>query len=419
MTRIITLSLLLFSSLQNLAQTTFELKNKVYDPYIKTVKLYPQGVNSSAQLASAAINLRGTHQLILEFDELFNDVFTYQVKYVRCDANWTQSQLSDLEFLSSYNEFTVDEFEYSFNTLTPYVHYKTILPRPKLTGNYVLVVYADGDESDVIITRRFIVYENKAAFSEEQGFSSQNQASRFNQLINFELTYNGIPIQNPRDQVSITILQNQRWDNAHYNLKPTFIREGEHKLEYRYFTEETMFTGGNEFRFFDIRSLRYFGENVKTVHFETDKIFSWIEDDKPRSGLAYSIPLLEDLNGKFVISNTEGKNPIIENDYSKVEFTLQSPKIDGNIYIGGELTNWEKNTDNKLTYDNTTESYKGSLILKQGWYSYQYIVESNTLDSNFLEGNWSATNNQYEVIVYFRPYNLPTDLIIGYLNLNQ
>jgi type 9 secretion system plug protein len=410
------LIILLLISFQSLAQESFELVNKVYDPYIKTVQLYPLAISSNAQLLSAAIPLRGNQNLVLEFDELFNDAFTYQVKYIRCDANWKKSTLSDLEFLTTYNEFTINEYEYSFNTKTPYVHYKKVLPKPKLSGNYVLIVYADGDESDVIISHRFILFENKVTFSDQYGFTGFNQASRFNQQLQFEINYKGVVMQSPRNQVSVSIIQNQRWDNMRQNLKPTFVREGDYKLEYRYFTEETMFAGGNEFRFFDLRSIKYFGEHVKTARYEKDKIYTFIEDDKPRGELAYTTELM-DLNGKFVIDNVEGYNPLIENDYSKVEFTLHSPKVNGKVYIGGALTDWARNKENTLTYYPESEVYIGSLILKQGWYNYQYLVESRSLPLNYFEGNWSATNNQYQIIVYYRPYDLATDLIIGYLDL--
>lgn len=408
--------LLVLFSLRVCGQSSIKLINKVYDPFIKTVQVHPKGINSNDQLISPVV-AKG-QPLILEFDELFNDAYTYQVKYIRCEADWTQSSLSDLQFLNTYNEFTINQYDYSFNTLTPYVHYKAVLPGPKLSGNYVLVVYADGDKDDVIITHRFMVFDNLVNFTDEYGFSRLNQASRFNQQLQFEVNYHGIEIQNPSDQVSVAILQNQRWDNAKFDLKPTFIREGEKKLEYRYFTEETTFPGGNEFRFFDIRSLKYFGENVKTVHFEKDKIFGWVEEDKSRAEQVYTGEQM-DLNGKYVIDNIEDKDPLIENDYAKISFTLNADKINGKVYIAGELTNWELNKDTEMVYDPESYSYKGSLILKQGWYNYQYIVKSNTLSANYFEGNWSATKNQYEIIVYYRPFELGSDLIIGYLSLNQ
>ncbi len=406
--------LFLLIASQSFAQVKLALEDKVYDPFIKTVQLYPRGLKSNAQLLSPAVSARGREQLILEFDELYNDAFTYQVKYIRCDANWQKSLLSELEFLDTYNEFTINTYEYSFNTKTPYVHYSILLPKPKLSGNYVLVVYADGDEEDIIITKRFLVYDNRVIFTDQFGFTGLNNASRFNQQLQFEINYKGLNLQSPQDQISVTILQNQRWDIAHTNLKPTFIREGDYQLEYRYFTEETMFPGGNEFRFFDMRSIKYFGENVKTVHIEKEQNFTWIEEDKRKSEFAYSTVLM-DLDGGYVIDNVEGFNPLIENDYSKVEFTLISPKVKGNVYITGALTQWARTKDNVLSYNQG--AYKGSLILKQGWYSYQYLVESATLPLNYFEGNWSATKNQYQIIVYYRPYDLATDLIIGYLDI--
>ena len=59
-------------------------------------------------------------------------------------------------------------------------------------------------------------------------------------------------------------MQNKRDDNAIRNLKPSFIRENE--LDYDY-SKENVFSGGNEFRYFDIRTIRRNGENVVETKF--------------------------------------------------------------------------------------------------------------------------------------------------------
>ncbi len=61
------------------------------------------------------------------------------------------------------------------------------------------------------------------------------------------------------------IRQNQRWDNAIRNLKPTMVREDQNQLEYEHFTVQNEFRGGNEFRFFDIRTLNFPGQNVANI----------------------------------------------------------------------------------------------------------------------------------------------------------
>ncbi len=63
--------------------------------------------------------------------------------------------------------------------------------------------------------------------------------------------------------------------------------------------------------------------------------------------------------------------------------------------------------------------YEGSLLLKQGFYNYQYVVTGGSGDMNQLEGNHGETENQYQVFFYYRPPNLQADLLIGYLNLDR
>ena len=56
-------------------------------------------------------------------------------------------------------------------------------------------------------------------------------------------------------------MQNRRWDNAIRNLKPNNIHDN--VLDYDY-DKENVFPGGNEFRYFDIRTTSHNGENVRT-----------------------------------------------------------------------------------------------------------------------------------------------------------
>ena len=410
------LSIALTYSNVTFAQTDVQLVNKIYDENVKTVQLYAQGQMPQAQLLSPTIAISSNIKLVLEFDDLFNEAEYYQVKLIHCNADWSKSDLASLEYLDTYNEFNIDEYDYSFNTITPFVHYKFLVPRVKLPGNYVLLVHAEGNEEDVIISRRFMVYDQRVIFTDKYSLSSGAPYSRVNQQLLFEVNYRGVDIVNPDQSVKINITQNQRWDNAKMNLRPTFIKEAQKIIEYRHFGEENTFSGGNEFRFFDIRSLKYFGQNVKTVKFDKRQIYAWVDDDHSKDGLAYGLE--RDFNGKFYIENLERKIPNIENDYSKVLFSLKSEKLKGKVYISGALTNWQYTSDNALSWNKTTESYEGSLLLKQGYYNYQYIVKGGNYNENLLEGNWSEAENQYEIFFYYRPHDLRADILIGYLNLD-
>ena len=286
---LISFVLLLFSCISySQTQGDIEYRDKVYDDYIKTVQLYRNLSQTNSQTSSPVIGLKNNVQLVLEFDELFSEAFAYRAKIVHCNANWQPSGLSPLQYLKEYNEFDLMDFEYSFGIITPYVHYKFILPKTTISGNFVLVVYGD-DEEDVIITRRFLVYERLVAISNQYEIMSNAPYSLTRQQIQFAVEYSGVELINPMEYITVNILQNQRWDNAKMDLGPTFIRESQNILEYKHFTDENAFFSGNEFRYFDIRSLQYFGFHVRTAKFEKDKIFAWIETDKPRAHLAYSI----------------------------------------------------------------------------------------------------------------------------------
>ena len=132
--------------------------------------------------------------------------------------------------------------------------------------------------------------------------------------------------------------------------------------------------------------------------------------------MAYSIE--QDINGHFFIENLERQIATIENDYSKVFFNLKSPKLKGKVYIAGALTNWQYINKYALAWDKTTASYIGMLLLKEGFYNYQYVLKGGNYDPNYLEGNFSETENSYEIFFYYRPHDLQADLLIGYLNLD-
>ena len=348
----------------------------------------------------------------MEFDELFSDAFGYRAKIIHCNANWQPSGLSPLQYLKEYNEFDILDFEYSFGTITPYVHYKFILPKTTISGNFVLVVYGD-DEEDIILTRRFMVYEQLATLSDQYEIMSNAPYSLTHQQLQFEVRYEGVEIVNPMEYITVNVMQNQRWDNAKLDLKPTFIREAQKIIEYKHFTEENAFFSGNEFRYFDIRSLQYFGFHVRTAKFDKDKVFAWVETDKPRAHLAYSIE--RNLNGRFFIENLERKIPTIENDYALVTFTLESPRINEDVYLSGKFTDYQKNNNTIMKYNSATNSYQGSYVLKQGHYDYQYILASAKRE-NEIEGNKRETNNIYEIFVYYRSQQLSADILIGYYN---
>lgn len=399
----------------NSSAKKLEFIDKVYEANIKTPILYNADDLKAAPLYPAAIAIHQQIPLKLKFDEIYTDEADYyRAKLIHCNADWTPSQLSDLQFLYEYNEFNVEEFDFSLTTKVPYTHFTFTVPRVKLPGNYLLVVFREQDEMDLIISKRFIVYDPRIRIMGNVGLSSGVSQRRMNQQIEFMIDYTSFPIPNPYLDIKVMIKQNHRWDNAIYDLRPTIIKEDLKQIEYRYFNLENNFGGGNEFRFFDIRSVHFGGRNVENITSSDTRVDAYLYFDKSRGTDPYA--LYSDLNGGFVIENSEGRDNFIESDYISVHFFLDlKEKIDDEIYFAGKLTDWTFEPKNKMKYVEASGLYMGNLLLKQGLYDFIYYLPNNDENPYRIEGNHFETNNEYEIIVYYRDPSMNTDFIIGYL----
>ncbi|HNC30821.1 MAG TPA: DUF5103 domain-containing protein, partial [Cyclobacteriaceae bacterium] len=63
--------------------------------------------------------------------------------------------------------------------------------------------------------------------------------------------------------------------------------------------------------------------------------------------------------------------------------------------------------------------YTATVLLRQGYYDYQYVVKSATVPYDYFEGNHFETENDYEILVYYRSFQPQADLLVGYIQLTQ
>jgi hypothetical protein len=388
---------------------TLQLIDRAYEPQIKTIQLYASG-----NTLNPAVTGLGQANLILEFDDMRNQNDSYYARVIHCNHDWTPSSLQDLDYMTVYNEFPINNYEFSVDTHIPYIHYTFSLPVVKLPGNYVLAVYRGSNKEDLILTKRFMVFNTQVSFTQNGNLIGPGRIADLNQQINFTVNYKNLNILNPLTDVHVNIRQNQRWDNMASNVKPSFVREIEKEIEYRFFDDALMFKGGNEFRFFDLRSLNYPGRNVGYMDKKVKPFKAYIQKDKSREDEAYA--QYNDLNGGFTLDNYDYRDMAYAN-YVDVNFTLSTPPVKGDVYVAGAFNYWNLNQENKMRYDTAQNSYVADVLLKQGWYDYQYIVKAPGVDPYRFEGSHFETENQYEIFVYYRPFQPQADLLIGYLRL--
>lgn len=415
MKRSVVLFFLLIAGQLVLAQEA--LFDRIFEENIQSVRLFPNSGDFAAQMNSPILELNSGVALNLTFDDFAYDPDMYSAKIIHCDFDWTPSDLKENEYLNQYNEFNVLDYEYSIDTRIPYIHYNFVLPPVSKSGNYVIKVYRGRDESQTILTKRFMVYQKAVNLAARVVPPSTTEDRRKVQQVNVTVNYKGRELFDPRNNLRVMIRQNQRWDNVKVLDKPTMLREDTKMIEYNLFDGSNTFKGGNEFRFLDLRFVRARGMNVKSVKMEEDVVYAEAGIDKIRPDGVYSEYL--DMNGQYAIMNLERQNHERESEYIVTTFYLDPEGVKEQPYLVGALTLWGLTPDAKMELNPSTNMYETTLILKQGWYDYQYAYKgSDGWDMAPLEGSHFETENEYEVFIYYRDMGSRYDELISYFNLN-
>ncbi len=391
----------------------------VYKPNIKTVQLRDE----SFELSQPILNLGSEEKLKLSFDDMDANVKTYTYTVIHCNADWQPSDLMPAEYIDGFIETSITDYSYSFNTLIHFTHFNAVFPNASMhitkSGNYILKVYQDSDPSNIVVTRRFMVYQNKVMVQAKVGAASIVSDRNYKQEIDFTINHNGYPIANPYNDLNVVITQNNHWDNAKTTLKPLFVKDNE--LVYD-FEDGNVFTGGNEFRYFDLKSVRYHSEKIYDIKTDSAGYQIFLYNDEKRTiKRHYSSP---DMNGNYLVKVQEGRNSETEADYCYVHFFLPSDEAytDGYLYIFGAFNAWQCNQENLMRYDSTRFGYVGTLLLKQGYYNYEYVFVKKgepVPDETLIEGMHFETENEYTIYVYNREQGTFYDQLIAVKRVNS
>ena len=393
--------------------------NHIYNEKIKTVQLYRNGWN----LSYPGIKLNSDEKLMLNFDLVGDQSETFYYTFIHCNKDWGKTDIFPNDYIDGFEENPIEDFEASFNTTVGYFHYNLSFPndkvRLKLSGNYILVVYPSGKPGEPAITQRFIVTEDAVKIDITVHRPQMIKDNNTFQQVDFTVNYNGLNLNDPDRNVYAFILQNGRWDNAKRNLKPDF--SGNNELKYNSLSDKNIFKGGNEYRYFDIKSIKYQTEYVKRIDFSSPDYNVYLYPSENREFKPYFY--WKDFNGKYYIAYQEGKKPDIEADYVNVYFTLPSKQqiTGGNIYVSGSLNDWAFDKNNLMTYNSERGQYECTMFLKQGWYNYEYVfLKNGTSDgtATLFEGSHYETENDYNVLIYYRNSRDRYDRLIGSVTAN-
>ena len=409
-----------------------------YVDNIRTVRLHVDGFPHSYPI----IDLGGGARFRLSFDDLNPDLSRYSYSFIHCNRDWTPSNLGQMEYNSGFGNDYLEDYDFSLRTLMGYTHYELVFPnrdmRLEKSGNYLLVVYDTQDGDRPVITRRFLVSENQAGVTGQVTRPNMVDKIHTHQEIRLAANTKQLRPRAPLQEISATVLQNGRWDNAVTDIEPNLLeREG---VQFNY-QDRIVFRGGNEFRNLDIRSVQAPRTDVRSITNEGDRYAMLLAAEMTRGGTAYSQYF--DLNGDFI--NFRSDRPVLniaddflqENydrfgleytgEYVEITPVLKTPTglpFEDDVYVFGQLTEWQRKPDYRMVWNPGISAYVGRFLVKQGFYNYYYVTDGDEEAGNRAtyaetEGNHSITENDYLGLIYYRPMGGRYDRLVGTTVINS
>ncbi len=414
MKQLLTLTALAFCPFFIVAQNI----DTVFSETVRTVELRSNGDFKNGNLP--VIPLKGG-SLQLSFDDMNATFSNFSYTVELCDRDWKPTRLEKMEYLEGLNEDRITDFKNSQATNIAYVNYQLSIPNQTMrwnkSGNYLLKVYEDDGDKTPVLTRRFIVFEPillpAVEFQIPVGYKFNSSHE-----IDFKLEAKNFRVSNPTNEIRATVLQNGRWETAKSNVPPSFVVGDQIVFDYQ---DSLIWSAGKEWRYVDIRSSRFRTERINTI-VNGEKTWEYMmRPDFDRSREPYLI--YPDLNGGFFIETQDLRNQAINSriqaDYVNLfpSLKLKEPIEDADIYMFGQMTDWKIDERFKLTYDEARSEYFGEVQLKQGFYNYSYVVvphKTGKPDFSMLEGDWYESENEYHIMIYYRPFGARYDRVIGY-----
>lgn len=384
------------------------------EPSFKTLKVTLNG----DLFAQPVINLADpAERIIISFDELADEHRYLRYTLEHCDASWRPSGLVDPEFLDSFNEGTVDDYQYSQATIVHYVHYTVALPNEQVRitqpGNYLVKFYDEGDPEHTLLQARFGVCDFSVPLGVTVSSRTDIDSNDSHQQLGITLDTRNISVDDPFNDLRVVITQNGRPDNEVTLVTPQRINGPRVIYEH---LRPLIFNAGNEYRRFETSSVNYPGIGIEHMSHDTPVYNALLYTDTSRASQSYLYDSTQ--QGRYLVRSTDTSDSDSEADYVLTHFTLEMPPLAGaDIFIEGDLTDRRFDPASHMVYNHASGCYEQSLLLKQGAYNYQYLTLPNGSDGVGLtapvEGDKYQTVNEYTVKVYHRPKGTRFDRLVG------
>ena len=389
-------------------------RNTIYNNQIKTLQV----VANDDWLSPPIVTLGSDDKIHIAFDELSHTYHRFVYHIEHCEADWTPStNLFESDYLSGFNDNPIEDYQTSINTNVLYTHYSLQLPNEKcslkMSGNYRLTVTDENDEK--MLTAEFMVVDPQMKVSMDMTTNTDIDVNRSHQQISVSVDYNGVDVSNIEEQIKLVVTQNGRNDNQKTNIRPNLINnKGLQWIHNR----QLIFDAGNEYHKFEVLDVSHPTMGIDHINWDGHYYHAYPFIDEPRRNYLYDV----DANGAFYIRNSDNTENDYTTEYIFVHYQLKTEEIsNGAIIIDGQWTTDDDWKQYIMEYDPSEHSYFATILQKQGYYSYQYLLRSDDghLSIPPSEGSFYQTENRYQAYIYYKGIGQRTWQLVGYRQLIQ
>ena len=376
---------------------------------IKSIQLFNPQTNDETPV------IKFGEQLILSFDDLQNSntIYKYTIKHL--DRDWQDDGLFFTEFAKGVMSANIQDFAYSFNTYQKYTHYTLSFPnekiQPKISGNYELIVYKDS-ASKPLFKKRFCIVEDGANLGINVSRFNDSKKPNVNQRVEVIAVPNRSDILSNLNSISLNVIQNNNFNQGIFDVKTNSVMGN--KLLFQQMN--LVFLGNNEFYYFDNKIINQAYDMIAAVDNNDEGNHTYLH-----SVWAYPLDYQyqPDVNGAFYFRRNDmgiERDANAEGDYSWVYFSLDSEKMDKELYVLGAFNDYLPSEESKMIYDENYKKYIAKIYLKQGFYNYILTTkdESGYLNLGEINGSFWQTENLYQAFLYYAPFGKNYDGLIGY-----
>ena len=353
----------------------------------------------------------GRQYIDIEWDEMSHDYKRYRYHIDHCDWDWNVTDdIFESDFLEGLNDQLIEDFEKSFNTTQIYTHYRLRVPskeiRLRLSGNYRVLIYEEDEKDEPVLEARFCIYEREAGIIAQISSNTDIDFNDRHQQMTLSIGYGALSIFDPERDLKVIVMQNRRWESRVEGLVPNIRRAN--GIEFTH-NRNLIFPAGNEYHRFEILDVHRTATGVDRIEWFEPYYHATLFPAVVDHAYSYS----EDQNGVYVVRSSDNYDDWTMAEYVVVHFFLETPRLQGgDVYVSGWWSGQTFNPDCKMEYDDAHQYYHAAILLKQGYYSYEFVQKDGLMQRTM--GSFFETENEYEVLVYYRQQGSRYDRLVGY-----